>query len=220
MTETEWNACADPQVMLAFLNDVGKGTERKMRLFACACARRIWDLLKDERSRLAVEIAEQYVDGEANNQELGRANAGAVAARLDAPSRFTGAVVEATADWRPPTSPWSLTARAVVRGITGIQGLRGGELERAAQANLLRDICGPLPFRPISIQHSLRAWKDGCIGIAAKRIYDKREFDHLPFLADRLQEAGCHDEELLAHLRSKGPHARGCWAVDVILRMT
>jgi hypothetical protein len=33
----------------------------------------------------------------------------------------------------------------------------------------------------------------------------------------RLAEAGCGDAELLGHLRSTGPHYRGCWAVDLIL---
>jgi hypothetical protein len=32
-----------------------------------------------------------------------------------------------------------------------------------------------------------------------------------------LLDAGCNDEELLAHCRSEGPHARGCWALDLIL---
>lgn len=27
-------------------------------------------------------------------------------------------------------------------------------------------------------------------------------------------EAGCGDGPLLAHLRSPGPHVRGCWALD------
>jgi hypothetical protein len=30
--------------------------------------------------------------------------------------------------------------------------------------------------------------------------------------------AGCDNEELLAHCRDEGPHARGCWAIDMILR--
>jgi hypothetical protein len=54
----------------------------------------------------------------------------------------------------------------------------------------------------------------------AQRIYDERAFADLPILADALEEAGCSSTELLAHCRHPGPHARGCWAVDLILGKT
>jgi hypothetical protein len=39
----------------------------------------------------------------------------------------------------------------------------------------------------------------------------------LSVLADALEDAGCTDPDLLGHLRSAGPHVRGCWVVDLIL---
>jgi hypothetical protein len=51
----------------------------------------------------------------------------------------------------------------------------------------------------------------------AQAIYDDRRFSDLPILADALEDAGCRDPEILGHLRSPGPHARGCFALDVIL---
>ena len=39
----------------------------------------------------------------------------------------------------------------------------------------------------------------------------------LPILADALEDAGCGDVDILAHLRGPGPHVRGCWAVDPLL---
>ena len=36
-------------------------------------------------------------------------------------------------------------------------------------------------------------------------------------LADALEDAGCDQQDLLAHCRSDGPHVCGCWAVDLIL---
>ena len=49
MTENDWNACTDPQKMLEFLST--HGSDRKLRLFACACARRHWELLPDDSCR-------------------------------------------------------------------------------------------------------------------------------------------------------------------------
>jgi hypothetical protein len=51
----------------------------------------------------------------------------------------------------------------------------------------------------------------------AASIYDERAWQRLPILGDALEDAGCGDDALLSHLRSPGPHARGCWALDLVL---
>jgi hypothetical protein len=61
MTEAEWLACTDPARMLAFLGD--KASDRKLRLFACACCRKVWGRLRDQRLRVAVEACERVADG-------------------------------------------------------------------------------------------------------------------------------------------------------------
>lgn len=67
MTEREWTACGDHRPMLAHLFTVrwlgSGGTERALRLYACACCRAIWDILPNDECRHAVEAAEQYADG-------------------------------------------------------------------------------------------------------------------------------------------------------------
>ena len=56
-----------PRRMLDFLR--GKASDRKVRLFACACCRRVWHLLV-KGSRLAVETAERYADGQCSGDEM------------------------------------------------------------------------------------------------------------------------------------------------------
>jgi len=67
MTETEWLACGDTWDMVQALGD--HASDRKLRLYACGCCRRLWHLLSDERSRRAVEIAEQYADEPCSPEE-------------------------------------------------------------------------------------------------------------------------------------------------------
>src|SRR5437867_2460076 len=61
MTEAEWLACPDPGPMLQFLS--GKVSERKLRLFACACARRLLPLLREPRLEKVLLLAEQVAEG-------------------------------------------------------------------------------------------------------------------------------------------------------------
>src|SRR5215472_1627652 len=67
MDEAAWLACSKPAAMLVFFQ--GRPRDRKLRLFACACLRRLWRLLVDERSRAAVEAAERYAEGLVNHEE-------------------------------------------------------------------------------------------------------------------------------------------------------
>ena len=79
--------------------------------------------------------------------------------------------------------------------------------------DIIRDLFGD-PFRPVAFD--LRWRTTDAIGLA-RAIYDDRAFDRLPILADALMDAGCDDEDILAHCRTDGPHVRGCWVVDLVL---
>ena len=82
MTEAEWNACTDTIEMIEFLrgNPIGqdtvtwwnsswrldeaaRGNNRKFRLFACACCRRIWDHIPEQCNRDAVVAVEDFLEG-------------------------------------------------------------------------------------------------------------------------------------------------------------
>jgi hypothetical protein len=86
--------------------------------------------------------------------------------------------------------------------------------EEAAQCRLLRCIFGPFPLRPVMIDPS---WRTPEVITLAATIYDARDFALLPDLAAALEACGCSDAGLLGHLRSPGPHARGCHALDALL---
>jgi hypothetical protein len=85
--------------------------------------------------------------------------------------------------------------------------------EPAVQARLLRCIFGN-PYRPVSVGPS---WLTSTAVALAEGIYADRTFDRLPILADALEDAGCGHADILAHCRGDGPHARGCWVVDLLL---
>jgi hypothetical protein len=95
-------------------------------------------------------------------------------------------------------SPWTEDARRV---------------SRRRQAAILRDIFGN-PFRHNSFDP---AWVTPQVKALVQRIYDDSAFDRLPHVADALEKAGCDNGELLAHCRGPGPHAKGCWVVDLLL---
>src|SRR5262245_30564095 len=68
LTEADWPTCSDLYRMLELL--IGKSSDRKFRLFACACCRRVWRLLPNDASRNAVVIAEEYADGLRPREDL------------------------------------------------------------------------------------------------------------------------------------------------------
>jgi hypothetical protein len=68
VTEAEWLACTDPGPVLELVT--GRTSDRKLRLFACACLRRVQHLPEDPCGRAAVEVAERFADGSAGRQEL------------------------------------------------------------------------------------------------------------------------------------------------------
>jgi hypothetical protein len=79
---------------------------------------------------------------------------------------------------------------------------------------LVHCIYGPNPFKKTRF---LKKWRTESVVSLARVAYDTRNFTLLPILADALEEAGCDSAEVLTHCRGFGPHARGCWVVDLVL---
>src|SRR5262249_30332207 len=73
------------------------------------------------------------------------------------------------------------------------------------------------PFRPVTFSPS---WRTDTALTLARTMFEAREFSAMPILADALQDAGCDNEDILNHCRVPGPHACGCWVVDLVLDKT
>jgi hypothetical protein len=264
MTEEEWLACTNPWPMVACLR--GMVSDRKLRLFACACCRRIWHLLGDERLRKAVEVAEAHSDGNAGAEAL-------LAARDAALTVWRAAYEETTGHPPPEVVSITLTSPSGQAGVTAFlsghagceahthtpspqvaattaaaavhratapprllpstacdlaaeaaagrwEGTNASPVESAAQAVLLRDLL-LYPFRPVVLNP---AWRPPSVVSLAQAAYEERilpsgnlDPQRLAVLADALEDAGCDSEELLMHLRSNGPHVRGCWVIDLLV---
>lgn len=217
MTEQEWLECADSQKMLEFLR--GKASDRKLRLFACACAQNIWRFYPGERSRHVVAVSERYADGLATKDELkmARKRSSHCEASTSRALAFQAAIETARSaayDLRLLAIDMS-AERAIIEGYSTRTpaGLRLETEEEGHQSEFLRDIFGN-PFRPLSFNPS---WRTSTVNQIADAIYQEKAFDRLPILADALEDAGCDCTELLTHLRRPAEHVRGCWAIDLIL---
>ena len=214
----------------------GFASARKLRLFACACCRRIGHLLIDPRAQDALATAERFADGLAGDGERSAARRAAQQASQTravvpwptAPKwerRAASAVYYAAAAdaWEAADQSRDLATEALLwraGGYDATEWQEVGKAERLAQADLVRDLFGPLPFRPVSVNRAWLAWDGGTVAKLAAATYEERAFDRLPILADALEEAGCADPDLLGHLRGPGPHVRGCWAVDLLSAKT
>jgi hypothetical protein len=119
-----------------------------------------------------------------------------------------------------------LACAAIANPGAGSSDIGFGSSQRAearAQTDVLRDIFGN-PFRPVVLDPAWLTWNDGAAVSLAQTVYDDRDLPsghldaaRLAVLADMLEEAGATDAQLLGHLRSPGPHVRGCFAVDALL---
>jgi len=195
-------------------------SERKLRLFACACCRRAWDWFDDE-SRSLVLLGERLADGLATNVERRAASkkaserVGSYATGHPANYAFCGITSPAWhgADLAIIHLPSMITGITMRRASGEVRSSKECRIEKEHQQKLLRDIVGHL-FVSASVNS---AWLTPAVVSTARSIYRDHAFDRMPILADALQDAGCTNDDILNHCRQPGEHARGCWVVDLIL---
>jgi hypothetical protein len=261
MTEAEWLACTDPQKMLEFLQNRASGlrsralrllgfppylpSDRKLRLFACACCRRTWHLLEDQGWQV-VELAERDADGQASAAELQRvlplvdsrlmllafqggskaakaatyAAGGAINRNIAEKCRVVARDAAGAYAW--DVAGLAKNASDATRWAPAWNAAEATELR--GQAALLHDLFGPLPFRPVALDPAWLTWHGGAVPQLAQALYGDRHlpsghFDphRLAVLADAVVDAGCDNQEILNHCRQPGEHVRSCWVVDLLL---
>ncbi len=241
MTEAEWLACDDPMRMLAFLS--GKVHLRKLRLFACACCRLVWGLMPEDALRRAVALAEEFTEGGGSKAALVAAATEARAVADQTAGLWCGPVGSPAGSWHPSVAAavavagakavhrfgWVAVYAAYIAERHARGEYREGEPgsysmgdpcpQKMSLAVLLRDLCAP--HRP---PPAARARPSRFVRSIAQAAYEERGLPsghldnaRLAVLSDALEDAGCADGVILSHLRSPGPHLRGCWALDLVL---
>jgi hypothetical protein len=232
MTEAEWLACAEPWRMVPL---VRTGSDRKLRLFACACCRQVLNPFAPPLAVRAVAAAEAFADGELGASALATVREvvaqATQAANAEDRQRGTGYLshllkgctsVCTASGTRSAGEVADDVRRAAAGAVTDApvfqtehHSNRSPEwvAELASQADLLRDIFGN-PFRPVTFSP---AWRTDTAVALARQMYEGRDFSAMPILADALQDAGCDNADILNHCRGPGPHVRGCWVVDLVL---
>jgi hypothetical protein len=222
MTEREWVRSTDPFKMLPVLRENGS----------------IRHLLDDPRSWHALGVLEAYVEGEASREELAEgaleARDASEAAKRESdgqgvlpPSAEAAEAVSLAAAPRPGAGYWSaawqvmratyLTAVSA-KGFTGHRARhKASEAEAKALVALVHCIFNN-PFRvPPPLPPEVLHWSGGRVARIAQAMYESRDFRNMPLLGNALRDAAADDEALIEHCRAGGEHARGCWAVDLVL---
>lgn len=231
MNETDWLAGLEPLAMLDHLD--GKASDRKLRLFACACVRRHWNLLRYRSPREAVQLAERFAQGLVAVEQLEQMRPQAEASSFNAPEFERLAYQAAAATLADLAIEAARTVvdllvrqkvlEAANEAISAIDEARltaeASAVEHRQQGRLINEVFGN-PFRPVPIDPGWLNWSNGIVACMVRRIDEEQRMEELPYLADALFDAGCDEDTLLRHLREPGDHVPGCWVVDALMGRT
>ncbi len=237
MTVNAWKEQTNPRTLL---NRLGKkATPRKLRLFACACARRVWHLIKSQACQKAVIQAEKAADNLITFDQLRAIAQSTYIARHEGDSNRNYAEERACLDagtaaancaWATEAlhnahivarqaataEAWFAASKVPpweLQSEVWSQGLREAE---ESQCNALREMFHP--FKGAKLDPYWLEWNNGTVPALAHTIYHEKRFEEMPILGDALEDAGCENELLLSHCREETEHFRGCWILDLILK--
>src|SRR5947209_8483391 len=169
--------------MFAFVN--GKASDRQLRVLACLSCRQGWDRLTDQRSRDAVQVAEDFVAGRASGRKLRAAYREAVAARKAA---RVGAGQEAA--WAATLAAQPAYDQSAVDNLRVTAARMTGTLRRRTRqpCDWLRELFGHL-FCSGAPDPVWLTWNGGTARKLAETFDAEGVFEGLPVLADALEEA-------------------------------
>ena len=205
MTEAEWLTTDRAPGMLT---RVGSFSFRKHFLYGCACCRWVWAELAPQR-RAAVELLEGYADGTVPLDAVQQARDAARSVPLiEGEDRYSEMLVDRALRLVSHSATQTLESSLVYLFVNNTPA------EQKAQADWMRCIFGN-PFRPVTFYPE---WRTDTAVSLARTMYESRDFSAMPILADALQDAGCDNDDVLAHCRDTARvHVRGCWVVDRVL---
>jgi hypothetical protein len=231
LTEVAWLEAVSPNILLAYFRPWER-FRRQFRLYVCAYYRQHWKML-NQACRDLVALCENLAYftqtktefDEGKNEVLKQAqkeweksgNHGLAHIGPELLDQLELKHLPGWEGWPPREIKW----------LEGTNQERRAALEKEFaelgrfQVMLLRDIFGN-PFRPLIPDAS---WFTPDVLTKTQEALNDRflpegilNVHRLGLVADALEETGCKNFELLGHLRSKGPHVLGCWALDLILR--
>lgn len=224
MTEEEWLACENIQRMLKLID--GRVSYRQLRLFVCACCRLIWDERWPHRTRRAIEVAERFADGMVDSASLNNARSEACRISQDWHERSNHLSFEDPQRMKTRLLHFATIATEPIVSMHSLMVAapwHDARLQPVA-AELLRCI---FRYRTNSSADALQNGSEPSSPLVTEIALAAHEGRQLPtghldtarlaVLSDALEESGCTDAAILEHLRSPGPHVRGCWALDLIL---
>jgi len=213
VTEEQWLACEDPEALLRHLIVIykpGVVSERKLRLWVEAC-----------RAQAGIKHLEFDIDQPDGLRDAAFAYSRAESERLSFAARAALLRDFAGNPFRPSVVLPRDIGTVLDRGPKNYRQENGvlADWLTPTVLSLARAAYDERPGRacPECGGGGKAGWP-GCVCKGTGRVKDGAlDPVRLMVLADALEEAGCADPELLGHLRSRGPHFRGCWAVDLIL---
>lgn len=239
MTEAEWLASSDPVAMLGWLQS-GRAykpvglianpiSQRKLRLFAVACCRAVWDGTPCERCSGNGYLLTPFkgpIAGTYKAECAGCHGTGRIGGLTDPRSRRAVVVAERYADGEATPDEVTAAQDGVSELLTDPPGsaqryaelmtrccLGGREmlttqivhlsptsgLPHITQAALLREIVGN-PWRSVNYRlQTMRSFAASNAWAIAQSMYAGRDFSAMPVLHDALMEAGCTNDEVLRH---------------------